>query len=502
MAPCTLVLKVMGHATHEFYLFRSGQACNSQFHHLTVVDVVQSNESMVVDVCEESHDKLAIHTIGHAAVSWDGVAKVLDLEGSLQPRREETSEGRDERSEGSDDNSVDLHGFHGEREKLLVAIREEEEVCGGLERVRLEDRVRFALEAGENVGPKIGNGADEVLGAHEEVGQAKGENDRHDPGADKTLHRLLRRQFDQLRATESDTADVGEDIVGDDERRGEEEPDHALEDVVHDEVGLDNNEVQSHVRPRKVGELELEVAGLETCDEEDEANDVENKADEAVVGRKRQQDSVDQNDMLEVVNDALAIEEVHGSRQPVPVECLGGHDVACSRGHRGNGDDLLEGHDLDRRDTSNDVDVAHEQGTEEAADHDKGPERPHQEVGLLLFVVRGLKRLLGLVLRLGSGFRFVNLSKLRLRGRHPFPDGRARAVLAAFAEARAAAVCIAIAMGELDPSTRFRHGDFSVWGKVAPRRGRIRLAGGNAELVVSFQSHWRLRLVPAAAFTC
>lgn len=141
-------------------------------------------------------------------------------------------------------------------------------------------------------------------------------------------------------AAEGDTADVREDIVGDDKGGRKEEPDHALEDVVHDKVGLNDNEVQSHVSPREVGELELVVTGLERTDEEDEAwamlaictsqshpieltKDVEQEADEAVVRCQRQQDLVNQNNVLEVVDDRLAVEEVHGGREPIPVQTLG-----------------------------------------------------------------------------------------------------------------------------------------------------------------------------------
>lgn len=62
---------------------------------------------------------------------------------------------------------------------------------------------------------------------------------------------------------ESDAADVGEDVVGDDEGYGEEEPDHAFENVVHDEVGLDDDEVEGHVCPCELGELESVVAFLQ-----------------------------------------------------------------------------------------------------------------------------------------------------------------------------------------------------------------------------------------------
>lgn len=106
---------------------------------------------------------------------------------------------------------------------------------------------------------------------------------------------------------------------------------------------LHNDEVQCHVRPCKVGELELIVAGLERGNEEDESffllamnpnigeivcvlkptENVEEKADEAVVRRQRKQDLVNQHNVLKIVDDRLAIEEVHCGRQPVPVEALG-----------------------------------------------------------------------------------------------------------------------------------------------------------------------------------
>lgn len=113
--------------------------------------------------------------------------------------------------------------------------------------------------------------ADEVLGSHHQAGEQHGKHDRHDPSAYETLDRLLGRQLDELRATKGDTADVGEDVIGNNEGGGQEEPDHAFEDVVHNEVGLADDEVKGHMRPGEVGKLELVVAGLERRDEEDKA---------------------------------------------------------------------------------------------------------------------------------------------------------------------------------------------------------------------------------------
>ena len=86
-----------------------------------------------------------------------------------------------------------------------------------------------------------------------------------------TLDGLLRANLNKLRAAESDTTDVCEDVVGDDKTDWQEEPDHALENVVHDEVRLHDNQVESHVSPSKLSELELVVTLLERADEEDEA---------------------------------------------------------------------------------------------------------------------------------------------------------------------------------------------------------------------------------------
>ena len=94
-----------------------------------------------------------------------------------------------------------------------------------------------------------------------------------------TFNGLLGADLDQLRTAESDTADVREDIVGDDQADGQEEPDHALEDVVHDEVRLHNDQVKSHVGPGELSELELVVALLERANEEHEAWEILVKLD-------------------------------------------------------------------------------------------------------------------------------------------------------------------------------------------------------------------------------
>lgn len=74
-----------------------------------------------------------------------------------------------------------------------------------------------------------------------------------------------------------------------------------------------------------------------------------------MVGRERKQETVDHEDVLEVVDDAFAVEKVHGGAEEVPVERLGEAQATGLAGYICNGDDLLERDDLDGGDDDDDV---------------------------------------------------------------------------------------------------------------------------------------------------
>lgn len=57
----------------------------------------------------------------------------------------------------------------------------------------------------------------EILVAHENVGHGKTKDDGQHPCADESLDRLFGRQLDELRAAKGNAADIGEDIIGDDQ---------------------------------------------------------------------------------------------------------------------------------------------------------------------------------------------------------------------------------------------------------------------------------------------
>jgi hypothetical protein len=115
------------------------------------------------------------------------------------------------------------------------------------------------------------DGADEVLVLRKEVRQDETPDDGEKPCAEEALPCLLGRDLDERSPAESDAAEVGPYVVGNDHGDGQNEPDESFENVVNDKVRLADDQEQSHVRPGKLGELEFVVPLLEREDEEDES---------------------------------------------------------------------------------------------------------------------------------------------------------------------------------------------------------------------------------------
>ena len=110
------------------------------------------------------------------------------------------------------------------------------------------------------------------------------------------------------------------------------------------------------------------------------------------MGCERKEDSVNEDNMFEIVDYAFSVEEVHGRTKEIPVQRSCERQIVCPTGHIGYRNDLLEGNDLDERDDAYDIDVARKHGKEETGDHDKSPYCPGNE-GLLLLLIIGLNRM-------------------------------------------------------------------------------------------------------------
>lgn len=92
--------------------------------------------------------------------------------------------------------------------------------------------------------------------------------------------------------------------------------------------------------------------------------------------------------MLEIIDDALPIEEIHCRREEIPIQRLGEFQVLRSARNVRDGDNFFERYDLYRCDDSDHVDVSGQDGGKEASDHDERPYRSCYET-LLLFLIVG-----------------------------------------------------------------------------------------------------------------
>ncbi len=79
----------------EFHLLLWTQPRNCCLNNTTQGNLVDGDEAMVIHVCKETHDKLTIHSICDATMTWDRITEIFDFESALEPRSEKASEWSD-----------------------------------------------------------------------------------------------------------------------------------------------------------------------------------------------------------------------------------------------------------------------------------------------------------------------------------------------------------------------------------------------------------------------
>ena len=218
---------------------------------------------MIVHVGEKSHNKLAIHPIRDTTVAGNRLAKVLDLKSPLESRGKETTKWCNQRSERRENQNMKLN-------RLDPECRTNSEPIGDVVWLRDKRRVWRALQPGQNVGTEIIDGANEIFVAHEDIGHEIAETNGANPGAQESFDCLFGGQFNQLCTAKGNSANVGKYIVRDHQGGRQEEPDHTFQDVVHNKVRLDDDQIERHMGPCELSELEAVVALLQRPDEENE----------------------------------------------------------------------------------------------------------------------------------------------------------------------------------------------------------------------------------------
>lgn len=117
---------------------------------------------------------------------------------------------------------------------------------------RDENRVRVACQSTERRRTQILDWADHVWISQEQRRKEHAKDDGHDPATNKSLNSFLGRQLDKRSLAPEEAENVRPDIVGNDERDGQEEPDQTLKDIVDNEVTLADNQQERHMGPCKL----------------------------------------------------------------------------------------------------------------------------------------------------------------------------------------------------------------------------------------------------------
>lgn len=290
------------------------------------------DEARNVHVHESGHEELAIESVHNSTVARDHVPKVLDLKRTLEAGREEPAERSNHRTEQRQGERVQHEGVHGDRAVQLgqgVLLRDEQ-VVG------------FAGHADATGALVVADGADEVRELTQEVGEDEPEQNCREATADEALPRLLRTEFDQGRLAEEEAKHVGHHVVADDHGDGHNEPDHALEDVLDDQVALRHHNQQGDVSPSEQRELPHVVLARQRQHEPHESDAVQGEGEEAMVLDEEPQPLHLIHEVAEVVDEVLAVEEVVGGEQEVPGEAAKPGQAVDPVHRVADRDDLLE----------------------------------------------------------------------------------------------------------------------------------------------------------------
>jgi len=94
-----LAAEIVLEIVDELQLLLDREPTDDRLKHRANSDMVFADKARVVDIDKHTHQKLAVHSIGHAPVSWNTIPEVFDVEGTLETRSKEAAKGSDQRSE-------------------------------------------------------------------------------------------------------------------------------------------------------------------------------------------------------------------------------------------------------------------------------------------------------------------------------------------------------------------------------------------------------------------
>jgi len=103
-----LAAEIVLEIVDELQLLLDREPTDDRLQHRADIDMMFADKAAVVDIDKHAHQKLAVHSIGHAAMSWNAVTEIFDVESTLETRSEEATKRCYQRSKACHKQEMEL----------------------------------------------------------------------------------------------------------------------------------------------------------------------------------------------------------------------------------------------------------------------------------------------------------------------------------------------------------------------------------------------------------
>jgi len=151
-----LVGKVSRQVPNQLDLFFNREPTDDRLENGADCDSVFPDQTAVIHVGENAHQKLAVHSISHSSMPGNAVAKIFHVERPLKPGGKKATEWGDKGRKNGHDENVQVVGRVGERRNVPAQYASQEDPEGGPDfpLPPNENRVGVALDIAPGVYPK------------------------------------------------------------------------------------------------------------------------------------------------------------------------------------------------------------------------------------------------------------------------------------------------------------------------------------------------------------
>lgn len=101
-----LASKISGQVPNKLDLLFDSKPTSDCLENGTDCDPIFADQAGVIDIGENAHQKLAVHSISHPPMPGDAVTEIFDVEGTFKSGGEETSKWTDKRRKDCHDENV------------------------------------------------------------------------------------------------------------------------------------------------------------------------------------------------------------------------------------------------------------------------------------------------------------------------------------------------------------------------------------------------------------